>query len=346
MKTNIIFFILFFYFININAQKAIPNFKVTDIYGVKHNLYNDYLDKGKYVFIDFFNTSCPSCNILAPVVDTVFRDFGCNYGDVIFLAIERGHNDAETFKFCDDYNMTFPSSSGNEGGGNQAHINYNISYTPYKIIISNNYEIVSDNPYGFNETAEKLKDTLLTFGLNMQACQGNDFMFYSLISEKDSIVGEIDAASKTISVNFPLGTDLTSLTANFRNAVNSTIKIDNVNQISGETVNDFTSSVVYKITSETGVMENWTVNVTTSSNINYLNSKFNIYPNPSSGVFIIENKYGKTKASISDITGKIIKNFILNEQDVIIDLTEKTKGIYLITIETKLGLVTKKMMVY
>jgi len=336
----------------LNAQKGIPDFNVTDIYGHKHILKSDYLDKGKYVFIDFFNTTCQSCNLLAPVVDTVFRDFGCNYGDVIFLAIERGHDYNETFQFTVDYTMTFPAISGNDGGGNDVHTDFNIPFTPYKLIISPGGEIVSNNPYQFSETAQKLRDTLQTFGLNMQECQGNNFMFFSLISSSDSVVGTIDEDHKIVNVVLPSKTDLTSLTANFRNAVNSTITVNNIEQISGETVNDFSSPLVYEITSETGVPKIWTVNVSTSSNIDFYNNKFKIYPNPSSGIFILENNYytkkssTKLKTNIVNLTGQIIKTLLINGNDNIIDLSELKNGIYFINIETKNAKIIKQLIKY
>jgi len=353
MKTNTILIILLFSFINLNAQKVVPNFAVTDIYGEKHELFRDYLDNGKYVFIDFFTTTCGSCETLAPKVDTVYRDFGCNYGDIVFLGIDAGYygnygTDSSIWEFTRKFDMTFPAVSGLEGGGYYVfHDLYDYQYTPYKILISDEKEIVTDNMIINN--ASDLRDSILTFGLEEQLCEGNNFMFYSLISKKDSIVGTINADEKTIELNFSTKTDLTSLVANFRNAANSTIQINEINQISGETKNDFTSPIIYKITSETGVEESWTVNVSTSVNMKYLNNKFNIYPNPSSGIFILENKYyfnnnlEHTQGSITNISGKTIQNITLNEQDVIIDLSDYPKGIYFINIETEVGVVCKRI---
>ncbi len=332
----------------INAQKGIPDFTITDIYGQKHTLISNYLDKGKYVFIDFFSSDCVFCNLLAPIVDTVFRDFGCNYDDVIFLAIEKGHSNAETFQFTNDYKMTFPAISGNDGGGNQVHTDYEIPYTPYKILIAPNKEIVSDNSP--TETAQELRDTLLTFGLTQQECQGNNFMFYSLISTSDSIVGTINESLKTVNITFPSKTDLSSLTANFRNAVNSTITINGTEQISGETINDFTNPVIYEITSEKGITENWTVNVSTNSNIDFYNKKFNVYPNPSTGIFILENNNyrnsEKIDAKIINITGQTIKTISLNEKDNIIDLSKLKKGIYFLNFKINNVNVNKELILY
>ena len=102
---------------NINAQKAVPDFKIIDIYGHTHQLYEDYLDRDKYVFINFFRPACMTCQEIAPVIDTVFRDFGCNYDELIFLGIDMDSYDSAVWKFTRDFNMTFPAVSGVEGGG-------------------------------------------------------------------------------------------------------------------------------------------------------------------------------------------------------------------------------------
>lgn len=348
-KILLLFINILLFASSINAQKGIPDFTVTDIYKNRHTLKSNYLDKGKYVFIDFFSTTCPSCNLLAPIVDTVFRDFGCNYGDLVFLAIENGHDNQANWDFTNNYVMTFPVASGEEGNGNQVYTDFSIPWTPYKLLISPDGVIVSDNPYQFDETAQKLRDTLLTFGLTMQECQGNDFMFYSLISDNDSVVGEIDDVNKSINVSFPNKTNISSLKAFFRNAVNSTITVNGVNQISSETINDFSSPVNYVITSEKGVSETWTVNVSTSSITDFYNKKINIYPNPSNGIFVLENnnlKSKKVKANLINLTGKIIKTIYLSKGDNIIDLSELKKGIYFLNFKINNVPINKELILY
>jgi len=357
MKYKILLFLINLLFSTsfINAQKGIPNFTATDIYGNSHQLYSDYIDKGKYVFIDFFATSCAGCWDAATRIDTVYKNFGCNYGDLIFLGIDVADygnygTDSSIWNFTESYSMTFPAISGLDGGGSDIFDDFGYNYTPYHILISPEKQIIMDH-WDFYSTSA-LQDTILKFPISLKECEGNNFIFYSLISAHDSIVGLINESEKTIYFEFPQNTDLSSLIANFRSAGRSSVYINVEEQISGINVNDFSSPVVYKISSETGNVENWTVNVNKNSDIEYLSSKYNIFPNPSSGVIVVENSYylntklENIRVNILNISGKIIKSTVLDKKNMLIDLSNYSKGVYFITIQSKLGLITKKILLY
>lgn len=331
--------------LNINAQKSAPDFKATDIYGHLHHLSVDYLDNDKYVFIDFFTVPCVSCQVLAPKIDTVFREFGCNYGEIIFLGIDKFGYDESIWNFTRDYSMTFPAISGEDGGGSGIFDIYDIGYTPYKIIIAPNGEIVTDN-LTVNSAAQ-LRDSLTAMRLSQQQCKGNDFLFYSIISETDSVVADIDYENQSIDINLPIGTDITNLISTFVNAVNSTIEIDGEEQISGETVLDFSSgALVYQITSEEGISADWTVNVHLTAAIDYINAGIEIYPNPSKGIFSIDlpninNKY--CKLIITDITGKQVYRTDVSSGNINIDISNKPTGIYMLNLYIDNTVISKKI---
>ena len=64
-----------------------------------------------------------------------------------------------------------------------------------------------------------------------------------------------------IIVNLPTGIDLTKLTAEFSISSGATIKIGTTTQLSGQTVNDFTSPITYSITAEDGSTKNYLISV-------------------------------------------------------------------------------------
>jgi thiol-disulfide isomerase/thioredoxin len=351
IKINYSIFISFLLLVNSTsitfAQKTPgDDFKIIDIYGNEHQLYNDYLNQGKYVFVDFFSRTCGTCQYIAPMIDTVYRNFGCNCGDIIFLGIASGNNDSVIFNFAQTYGMSFPTASGLEGGGNIVFQQYGYNYTPYKILIDPQHKIIVDNLY-FNST-KVLRDSLLNLNvnLNIMPCCGNDFLHFALLSQTDSIIGTIDKTTQTIDVRMPSGTDLTQLNAKFIVSSNSVSYINSTEQVSGETINDFSSgSVLYEIISESGVSKYYTVNVQTGSAVKTPVNSFFISPNPSNGSFKIEgsSKYSNLYAKLSDFSGKELLAFNIESPNI--HLPNMKKGIYLLTISNNQIIQTIKLVI-
>ena len=331
--------------------KAAPDFSVKDIYGNNHKLYDDYLNKGKYVFIDFFSNSCVSCQNLAPMVDTVFREYACNCSDLIFLGINTrvDEGDESVREFTNNFQMSFPAISGKSGGKNIAD-DFGVAYTPYKILIAPDGSIVFEEPL-INSTQD-LRDTLqnLNLGFTPAQCEGNDMLYFAVSVDDLTIVGDIDSDNKTVTVDIPFLIDLSSIIATFTSSSNSLTEVGGVEQTSGETVNDFSAGVVtYGITSETGNSQNWDVTITSTSNIiDYNNNLFSVFPNPTTGIvnfnidFIQDNNLS---IFISDIAGKKVDAVIKNNSGIYsADLSKLKNGIYFINVKTDFINITQKIL--
>ena len=118
--------------VSLNAQTSLTtavDFTVTDVHGNTHNLFT-YLDDGKHVIVDFFFTTCGPCISSVPTMNTAFTNYGCNSGEVIFIAIDDGDSDAEVLQYENDYGGLLPSVSGIDGGGNAVNSAYGISAYP------------------------------------------------------------------------------------------------------------------------------------------------------------------------------------------------------------------------
>lgn len=120
-----------------------PDFTVTDVYGNKHRLY-DYLEKGQYVLLDFFYTTCGPCQYYAPQVNLAYEKYGSNTGDVFFMAIDYDDKDKDVLAYDETYAIKFPSVSGIEGNGNAVVSQYKVSSFPRFYLISPDKKIIDE----------------------------------------------------------------------------------------------------------------------------------------------------------------------------------------------------------
>jgi len=72
-------------------------------------------------------------------------------------------------------------------------------------------------------------------------------------------MGEI--SGENISLNVPYGTNVTHLVATFASSAQSTVKIDDTVQLSGETANNFSQPLTYTVVAQDGSTKNYTVTV-------------------------------------------------------------------------------------
>ncbi len=334
MKKRILLFIILsgLFLTNSYSQKEKPEFKAVDIYGEIHTL-TDYLDEGKYVFLDFFTLPCGNCQLKAPIVDSVYRDFGCNSSNIVFLGLECSSSgettDEQIYDFCQQYSMTFDAISGLSGGRAVADL-YEVAYTPYFLLISPDNEIVMENYY-FN-SAQELKDSLMNFGLVPNICEGADFLRYELVTEIDTIRGELNFEDRIINIQVPIGTDLTNCGALFISETNSDVYIDNTEQVSGETINDFLEDLNYTIFAENSDIENnWTIIIEEVSEIKESKVDIKIYPNPADNFIFIDDNKISDRIEIFDSKGNLITSQKIMDNKL--DISNLERGIYFFKIK-------------
>lgn len=142
--------------VSANAQTPLTtavDFNVNTMEGEPFNLFS-HLNAGKYVAIDFFAYWCGPCAQTAPLFKQSYEQFGCNTGDVHFIAIEGDGSDAQTLTFEQDAGVVggAPTVSGLGGGGDAVHNSFGISALPTIILIAPNRQIVNQDiwPYSVN----------------------------------------------------------------------------------------------------------------------------------------------------------------------------------------------------
>ena len=184
------------------------DFTVTDLEGNEHNLFS-YLDAGKYVCIDFFAYWCGPCQSTAPEFTTVYHQYGCNSGDVIFLSMEYEGTDQQTHDFEVAYagDNPPPAISG-VGGGAGPHADYGISAFPTYILIAPDQSIVEQDIWPMD--ASILDGVLQSYNLQYMECTNGieessvDFSVYP-VPANDVVTVESSELGSNIEVINMLG---------------------------------------------------------------------------------------------------------------------------------------------
>jgi thiol-disulfide isomerase/thioredoxin len=138
-----------------------PNFNVKTIDGTVVELY-PLLDQGKIVVLDFFSVSCGPCQLYAPHFQGAFEAFGRNLGNVFFMGINYNGTNPDVIFFDSVYNLTFPTASGLDGGGNAAFHLFQLSAYPTVIVIKPDKSI--SNPYIWPPTTDNIIDAVILAG--------------------------------------------------------------------------------------------------------------------------------------------------------------------------------------
>ena len=115
-------------------------------------------------------------------------------------------------------------------------------------------------------TFDTIMPTAYKFSLGVYAnvcdlSSANDLLSFNFASP----TGSVSTNGTSISITLPSGTDpskLSSLVAIFSSSPKTTVTISQVDQVSGQTSNDFTTSKVYTVTAEDGSKKDYTVIVT------------------------------------------------------------------------------------
>lgn len=126
-------------------SQTAEDFTVTDTNGDIHELYADYLDKGKTVVVKLFWAGCPPCNATAKDVQALYVKWGEGDGDVEF--IELGDKSFEDDQDVKDYKarhgITFVSVSP-DGNSLVAIEQFSYSGTPTFFVVAPDKSMIVD----------------------------------------------------------------------------------------------------------------------------------------------------------------------------------------------------------
>lgn len=160
--------------------------------------------------------------------------------------------------------------------------------------------------------------------------------------------GEIDNINEPdISVSIPSNPDLSSLVAHFTVSPGvREVKVSGVEQISGQTANNFYSPVIYSVMAEDSItIKNWVVIVNDYNDIDDSEkSGVIVYPNPCSVYFdIITDKFNEIE--LFDNHGTMIYHHENVEHSLRIETVNYPKGFFILKIRDEESVIFKKVII-
>lgn len=196
---------------------------------------------------------------------------------------------------------------------------------------------LQDYVINLNETSvvDTLSQNIDDFSFN--EISKNDITAFYIMDGTEKIPAVIDEDEKTIKFTLPAGADKQNVKCYFvTNGINVTI--NGVKQVRGETVNDFTNSLIYEVQSGEGVYKNYTVsrNIGTATDVPQPSVNVRIYPNPATNKLYLEGLPSGASIAVYSMEGRLMMQRSCHEApELLID--NLTPGLYLLKISSKEG---------
>lgn len=131
-------------FFSAYSQVNAPDFTMTDTQGNTFNLY-DECDLGKTIVLNFFYTTCPSCQHGVPTLDSIWNSYGSSGDSVWVWGIEgvigpTSATNAEIDTFKATYGATYPCFSTDFNDDTILYI-YGIYATPQYYVVCPDHQM-------------------------------------------------------------------------------------------------------------------------------------------------------------------------------------------------------------
>jgi predicted outer membrane repeat protein len=174
-----------------------------------------------------------------------------------------------------------------------------------------------------------------------------DILEYHIPNE---ITNTIDTALKKVHIVVPNNTNLSNLIANFILSPGALGFINNIQQQSNVSSNDYTSPVIFEVQAIDFSTKTWTIEVELYQGINNNRSEqeswISIFPNPTQGIVMIESKNPINNLEVFDAKGNMVIRKQVSEQNLLLDLSSCSSGVYYLQIQSKEELCTRKIILY
>ncbi len=167
--------LLIFIFPLLLFSQVTPDFSFNDSDGINHELYADYLNQDKVVFIEFMFIACPPCKAYLPYMKDLYAEYGSGNEDVEFFHFTTSFSDpnSDMADYKIEESIPFPMV-GSDGSSIPTFNEYKSGTygtffgTPTFAIIKPNGEVTLARPPGDQSTWNPVLRDLIDEALGIQ----------------------------------------------------------------------------------------------------------------------------------------------------------------------------------
>ena len=152
---------------------------------------SDILANGQYIYLDFFSTTCGTCNSVAPEINNAYEAYGNNNQNVFFIGVDNFSSASSCITFSNNHNSEMPVVAGQEGGSTIFSL-FNQTGYPRGILISPSGEILTTMTYS---SIANLTESLASFVSPINDCDLIEVISTTLNPESNLIELSINTSS-------------------------------------------------------------------------------------------------------------------------------------------------------
>ena len=156
------------------------------------------LENGQFIYLDFFSTTCGTCNSVAPEINNAYNHYGQNNQNVFFVGVDNYSSASACQSFSESHNSDMPVIAGQEGGGTIFSLFEQTGY-PKGVLIAPSGELITVLSY---PSIVNLTESLETFVIPSSECDLIEVTSVSFNVETDLIELEIYSNSNYF-FNYP-----------------------------------------------------------------------------------------------------------------------------------------------
>lgn len=254
--------------------------------------------------------------------------------------------------------ISFPNGFGSNGdyfnfNGDSSDVNFNIYNDP--LFVDTTTADLHLQPFskcidaGTNIVLGQViydpDGTIPDMGANYYPHSNAAILAYSF--EEQAGTATIDPVNLKIDIEVVPGTNVTSLVAEFNLSGGATATVNGVEQVSGETANDFTSPVTYKVTSDGGTnVQDWLVTVDIATGIKEIKKEsLKVFPNPfdtRTTIYFDNPEHKEYQLTLYDLSGKkALETGKITSSGFVLERGNLKSGVYLMELIGENALISK-----